>query len=122
MMASNRNPPNLSFDSMREEKQRDIARNGGESGPHEKRGYSKDHEADIGRETRRAFLMRSEASHGIMSSPRRGVAGFRRAAVSPSTMRWGGYEYFALGTQEKANGKSESHRHLKQSAGDDKRW
>ena len=98
-MASNRNMPNRGFASMDEGKQRDIARKGGERVRGEKRSFSKDHgqAMEAGRKRGRAFPMRSEASHEIMSSPRRRPARAvnRQAAISPTTMRWGSFAYFA---------------------------
>jgi general stress protein YciG len=44
MMAGNRNTSNRGFASMDEDKQREIARKGGESVPDEKRSFSQDHE------------------------------------------------------------------------------
>ena len=43
-MAGNRDTSNRGFASMDEDKQREIARKGGESVPDEKRSFSKDHE------------------------------------------------------------------------------
>ncbi len=98
-MASKHNMPNRGFASMDEDRQRDIARKGRELVPDEKRSFSKDHDhaREAGRKRGRGFPMRSEASHEIMSSPRRRPARAvnRRAAISPTTMRWGSFAYFA---------------------------
>ena len=92
-MASNRNMPSRGFASMDDDKQRDIARKGRERALDEKRSFSKDHvlATEAGRKGSRAFPMRSEASHDILKSPRMLAArsADRRAAHSPTTMRWG---------------------------------
>jgi hypothetical protein len=95
MMASNRNMPNRGFASMDDDKQRDIAR-----ALDEKRSFSKDHvlATEAGRKGSREFPMRSAASHEILNSPRMLAARAvdRRAAISPTTMRWGSFAYFAF--------------------------
>jgi general stress protein YciG len=100
MMASNRNMPNCGFASMDDDKQRDIARKGRERALDEKRSFSKDHvlATEARRKGGRAFSMRSEASHDILKSPRMLAARSvdRRAAHSPTTMRWGSFACFAL--------------------------
>ena len=99
-MASNRNMPNRGFASMDDDKQRDIARNGRERALDEKRSFFKDQvlATEAGRKGGRAFSMRSEGSHEILNSPRMLAARAvdRRAAISPTTMRWGSFAYFAL--------------------------
>ena len=81
-MASNRNMPNRGFASMDDDKERDIAR-----ALDEKRSFSKDH-----------VLATEAGSHEILNSPRKLAARAvdRRAAISPTTMRWGSFAYFAL--------------------------
>jgi general stress protein YciG len=98
MMASNRNMPSRGFASMDDDKQRDIARKGTERALDEKRSFSKDHvlATEAGRKGSREFPMRSETSHEILKSPRMLAARSRRAAHSPTTMRWGSFAYFAL--------------------------
>jgi general stress protein YciG len=100
MMASDRNMPNRGIASMDVDKQRDIARKGRERVLDEKRNFSKDHvlATEPGRNGSREFPMRSEASHEILNSPRMLAARAvdRRAAISPTTMRWGSFAYFAF--------------------------
>jgi general stress protein YciG len=100
MMASNRNMPSRGFASTDDDKQRDIARKGRERALDEKRSFSKDHvlATEAGRKGSREFPMRSEASHEILNSPRMlaARAADRRAAISPTTMRWGSFAYFAF--------------------------
>ena len=104
-MASNRNMPNCGFAAMDDDKKRDIARKGRERALDEKRRFCKDHvlATEAGRKggrafSSRAFSMRSDASHEILNSPRMLAARSvdRRAAISPTTMRWGSLAYFAL--------------------------
>jgi len=59
---------------------------------------SADEKRSFCRKGSREFPMRSEASHEILNSPRMLAARSvdRRAAHSPTTMRWGSFAYFAL--------------------------
>jgi hypothetical protein len=69
--------------------------------PGEKRSFANHHglEPETGRKGRRAFPTRSEASHKLISHPRRLAARAvnRREGISPTAMRWGIVEHFALG-------------------------
>jgi hypothetical protein len=69
--------------------------------PGEKRSFANHHalEAETSRNGRRAFPTRSEASHKFISHPRRlaASAANQRGGISPTAMRWGSVEHFALG-------------------------
>jgi general stress protein YciG len=81
------NTSNWGFASMDEEKQREIARKGGESVPPEKRSFSKDHElaSEAGRKGGESVPSEKRSFRRILSSHPRLAARvvMRRAAISP---------------------------------------
>jgi hypothetical protein len=101
MIASNSNLPNSGFAPAGEDKHWKFACTSGATVPGEKRSFANHHglEAETGRKGRRAFPTRSDASHKIISRPKRLAARAvnRRRGISPTAMRWGSVEHFALG-------------------------
>jgi hypothetical protein len=95
-MAGKSDTSNRGFASMDEDKQREIARKGGESVPDEKRSFSKDHEwlpRPAEREAK-ACPTRSAASRRIANSLRRrdarvanGKAAAGRGKIPPGRIR-----------------------------------
>jgi hypothetical protein len=100
MMASNSNLPNPGIAPAGENKHWKFASNGERGAAGEKRSFASRHglEAETGRKGRKAFPKRSETSHKLISHPRRLTARAvnRRGGISPTAMRWGSVENFAL--------------------------
>jgi hypothetical protein len=73
MMASNSNLPNRGIAPAGEDKHWKFACNSGARVPGEKCSFANHHglEAETGRKGRRAFATRSEASHKLISHPRK---------------------------------------------------
>jgi hypothetical protein len=98
---SNSNLANPGFAPAGEDKHWKFACESGARVPGEKRSFANHHglEGESGRKGRRAFPTRSEASHKLISHPRKLAARavHRRGGISPTAMRWGSVEHFALG-------------------------
>jgi hypothetical protein len=95
MIASNSNLPNSGFAPAGGDKHWKFARTSGARVPGEKRSFADHHGLEAETGARGAEPTRSEASHKIISSPKRLAA--RRRGISPTAMRWGSVEHFALG-------------------------
>jgi hypothetical protein len=100
-MASNSNLPNPDFAPAGEDKHWKFASDSGARVPGEKRSFANHRvlEAETGRKGHSAFPTRSAASHKHIRHPRRlaSRAVHRREGISPTAMRWGSVEHFALG-------------------------
>jgi hypothetical protein len=99
-MTGNSNLRNAGFAPAREDKHWKFACNNGARGRGDKHSFAVHHglEAETGGKGCGAFSTKVEVSRKLIGQPRRlaARAGKRGGGISPTAMRWGSVEHFAL--------------------------